>query len=200
MSLSLESYHYQSIKYWPGEGQHIQANYDDEHIIVYQAYQTSIAQYILENNTFIGCPDFSMKRMTWIKPNFMWMMYRSAWGTSERQENIIGIVLKKTAFNELLQAGYDQISIQYNRDHNPFGFNIERRAIQIGIRDKALNKIFLPNIVRIIDMNQIVEDGRKIVFGEKEVKMKNVENMFVSEDFNDLMIPIERIYYPKENI
>ncbi|WP_141653813.1 DUF4291 family protein, partial [Erwinia billingiae] len=28
-------------------------------------------------------PPFSMTRMTWIKPSFLWMMYRSGWGMKD---------------------------------------------------------------------------------------------------------------------
>jgi hypothetical protein len=40
--------------------------------------------------------------MTWIKPNFLWMMYRSNWAKSKDQERILGIWLKLDAFHELL--------------------------------------------------------------------------------------------------
>lgn len=40
--------------------------------------------------------------MTWIKPNFLWMMYRSNWARSPNQERILGIYLKLDAFHELL--------------------------------------------------------------------------------------------------
>jgi len=40
--------------------------------------------------------------MTWIKPNFLWMMYRSSWATAHNQERILGIWLKLESFHELL--------------------------------------------------------------------------------------------------
>lgn len=40
--------------------------------------------------------------MTWIKPNFLWMMYRSNWARSPNQERILGIWLHIDAFHELL--------------------------------------------------------------------------------------------------
>jgi hypothetical protein len=42
--------------------------------------------------------------MNWIKPNFLWMMYRSAWGMSEGQHTVLAIRLRRDAFEEILKA------------------------------------------------------------------------------------------------
>ena len=49
------------------------------------------------NQTFLKCKDYSTTRMTWIKPNFLWMMYRSGWAEKKGQENILAIYLKVIA-------------------------------------------------------------------------------------------------------
>ena len=67
---------------WPKEGRHILAQFDDDTVIVYQAYRPSIGRYAAEHGAFGG--DFSYSRMSWVKPNFLWMMYRSGWGTQGR--------------------------------------------------------------------------------------------------------------------
>jgi hypothetical protein len=46
--------------------------------------------------------DFSYSRMSWIKPNFLWMMFRSGWGTKEGQEIILGLRLRRPFFDSLL--------------------------------------------------------------------------------------------------
>ena len=66
---------------WPQEGQHILAHYDDASVVVYQAYRPSIAEYAVTHQRFGG--DFSFNRMSWIKPNFLWMMFRSGWAGKE---------------------------------------------------------------------------------------------------------------------
>ncbi len=78
MHLPTELYTEQTVR-WPSEGRHILAHYDDRSIIVYQAYRPSIGRFAIEHGYFGG--DFSFARMSWIKPNFLWMMYRSGWGT-----------------------------------------------------------------------------------------------------------------------
>ena len=45
---------------------------------MYQAYNNTIANEAIENGKF-GL-NFKRDRMTWIKPSFLWMMYRSGWG------------------------------------------------------------------------------------------------------------------------
>jgi Domain of unknown function (DUF4291) len=97
--LATEPYSEQ-VKAWPREGRHILAQYDDDTIVVYQAYRPSIGRFAAENGTFGG--DFSYARMSWIKPNFLWMMYRSGWGTKEGQEVTLALRLRRTFFDALL--------------------------------------------------------------------------------------------------
>jgi len=98
--MKLEKYTKQ-IKTWPQEGYHIMAQYDDEKIIVYQSYRKEIGNFAVENQFFGGA--FSLGRMTWIKPNFLWMMYRNGWGTKDGQEVVLAIHLKRTAFERYLE-------------------------------------------------------------------------------------------------
>ncbi|MBY0458405.1 MAG: DUF4291 domain-containing protein [Gemmataceae bacterium] len=63
--------HAEQVKLWPKVGRHILAQFDDESVIVYQAYNVAIGRYAVEHGAFGG--DFSFDRMSWIKPNFLWM-------------------------------------------------------------------------------------------------------------------------------
>lgn len=90
MGLAIESYAEQKER-WPRTGQHILAQFDDETIVVYQAYKPSIGHFAAEHGYFGG--DFSLGRMSWIKPNFLWMMYRSGWGTKPGQEVTLAVCL-----------------------------------------------------------------------------------------------------------
>ncbi|WP_390624194.1 DUF4291 family protein [Fodinicola feengrottensis] len=57
----------------------VRAAYDDDTIIVYQAYASAIAEPAVTAQAFV--PPFKIERMTWIKPSFLWMMYRCGWAT-----------------------------------------------------------------------------------------------------------------------
>lgn len=88
---------------WPTEGRHILAQYDDETIVVYQAYRPEIANYVVEHQRFGG--PWSLERMTWIKPNFLWMMYRCGWATKAGQERVLALWLPRDVFErEILGA------------------------------------------------------------------------------------------------
>ena len=74
----------EQLKEWPENGHHIMAHFDDEKVIVYQSYRPEIGNFAFQNQYFGGA--FSVRRMTWVKPNFLWMMYRNGWGTKVGQE------------------------------------------------------------------------------------------------------------------
>ena len=58
----------------------------EEAILVYQAFKPEIGQYAVEHQRFVGCRAYSSPRMSWIKTNFLWMMFRYERNTST--ENI----------------------------------------------------------------------------------------------------------------
>lgn len=74
----------------------IRALFDDETIAVYQAYAPEIAEPALVAGTFV--PPFGLNRMTWIKPSFLWMAYRSGWATKPGQTRVLRIHLKRAGF------------------------------------------------------------------------------------------------------
>jgi Domain of unknown function (DUF4291) len=88
--------------HWPQSGRHILARYDAESVFVYQAYRPSIALYAVEHQSF-GGPDFSYTRMSWIKPNFLWMTYRCGWAAKAGQEYVLAVRLRRVFFDELLR-------------------------------------------------------------------------------------------------
>jgi hypothetical protein len=74
----------------------VRAHFSDTTVRVYQAYSAKIATKALAAQTFV--PPFRRKRMTWIKPSFAWMMYRSAWARKRGQEYILGIDMLRSGF------------------------------------------------------------------------------------------------------
>src|SRR5688572_12514439 len=100
MRLTTEPYLEQAAR-WPSGGRHILAQFDDESVVVYQAYRPGIGHFAAEHGYFGG--PFSLRRMSWVKPNFLWMMYRSGWGTREGQEVTLAVWLRRPAFDALLK-------------------------------------------------------------------------------------------------
>ena len=191
-------------RYPPGKW--ILASYDEESIIVYQAYNAEIAQFACENNRFSGCSVYNQTRMTWIKTSFLWMMYRSKWATRSNQQHILAIYLRRSAFdNYLAQAVHSQqqdsneddekistslprqgkIRLQWDPDYHPDGTIVYgRRAIQLGLR-KVESFLDGRDVLRIVDITSFVQSQyKKAVLPKKQL--------------DRLRIPIERIYVPAD--
>ncbi len=181
MKLEYKKY-IEQITLWPEKGFHIMAQYDEESIIVYQAYNRIIGDFAIQNQYFGG--DFSMYRMTWIKPNFLWMMYRNGWGSKENQEVTLAIKIKRTAFELFLSQGvystysndlnitkeewekqikHSNIRLQWDPDHNPIGDKLQRRAIQIGLRNDMVKFYNEKAIVGIEDISEFVREQRGFI-------------------------------------
>src|SRR5215468_10342470 len=99
MKLKTEPY-LEQLRRWPSMGRHILAQFDDESVVVYQAYRPAIGRFAAEHGYFGG--PFSLERMSWVKPNFLWMMYRCGWGTKEGQEVVLGLRIRRAFFEGLL--------------------------------------------------------------------------------------------------
>ena len=175
-------YYLAQKEHWPKSGRHILAQFDDEYIVVYQAFRPSIGHFAAQNNYF-GGPDYQLTRMSWIKTNFLWMMYRCGWGTKPGQEVILAIWLKRTAFDELLArcihssylpqiyssqenwkqaVGNSSVRLQWDPDHNPAGGKEERRAIQLGMRWETLKQFAEGGwIAQIEDISEFVASQRE---------------------------------------
>lgn len=78
----------------------IRADYDANTIVMYQAYGDPIADAALSAGRFV--PPFSLRRMTWIKPSFLWLMHRSRWGTKPGQQRILAVRILRSGFDEAL--------------------------------------------------------------------------------------------------
>src|SRR5271157_2322278 len=189
----------EQTKRWPQNGRHILAQFDDDTIIVYQAYCTKIGQFAAEKGYFGG--EFQYSRMSWIKPNFLWMMYRSQWGQAEGQEVVLAMRLRRTFFDSLLAqavpSSFDptafgsrnewasavaksDVRLQWDPDHLPTGEKCERRAIQLGLRGAALEAYGKREIVQIIDMSAFVAEQRSYVHEWKSGKLITpVESVYV---------------------
>ncbi len=75
-TIETEGYLEQKHGRWPRAGKVILAHHTSEAVVVYQAFHPDIGSYAVQHKRFLGCPSYSPTRMTWIKTNFLWMMYR----------------------------------------------------------------------------------------------------------------------------
>jgi hypothetical protein len=78
----------------------VRASYTDQTITVYQSYPPEIAVPTLAAGRFVA--PFKRDRMTWIKPSFLWMMYRSGWASKPGQEHILAVEIQRGGFESAL--------------------------------------------------------------------------------------------------
>ncbi|MET9437345.1 DUF4291 domain-containing protein [Streptomyces sp. NPDC006551] len=74
----------------------IRARYTDSTVTVYQAYDPSIGLPAARDGRFPAV--WKRDRMTWIKPSFLWMMYRSGWGLKEGQQTVLAVDITREGF------------------------------------------------------------------------------------------------------
>lgn len=74
----------------------IRAVYDEHTIVVYQAYAPEIVEPALAAGTFVA--PFRRERMTWVKPSFLWMMYRCGWASKPGQERVLAVTITRAGF------------------------------------------------------------------------------------------------------
>ena len=198
MQISTEKY-VESISRLPADGQHVVAHQQAGQLVVYQAYNPAIATYAVKNQ-HLGGPEFSYNRMSWIKPNFLWMMYRCGWASKHNQERVLALWLDNTAFEEILQEAafssfsarhYDspeawkqalavkEVRLQWDPDHDPHGGKLTRRAVQLGLKGDVLEKFGQQQVFLIEDVTDFVRQQYQYV------EQKQLQN---------LLIPVERVY------
>ncbi|MER5793798.1 DUF4291 domain-containing protein [Streptomyces sp. NPDC001980] len=79
----------------------IRAAYAESTITVYQAYSPEIGLPAVREGHFAG--GWKRDRMTWIKPSFLWMMYRCGWGTKAGQETVLSVEISRAGFEWALR-------------------------------------------------------------------------------------------------
>lgn len=159
----------------------IRANYDRNTIVVYQAYRAQIADAALAAGKFV--PPFSLGRMTWIKPSFLWMMERSNWGRKSGQERILAIRITRQGWEAALsqavltsfdasvhtninnwRSQFDQaiVHVQWDPERSIYGKKQEYRSIQIGLSRRIIQQYVDEWTVEITDYTELTHKIRRL--------------------------------------
>ena len=167
----------------------IRAVYDDTSVRVYQAFRDAIAEEAVQLGTFGS--HFGLNRMTWIKPSFLWMMYRSGWAEKPGQENVLAIDIKREAFDYLLEnavlstyrsnSGITQeewktrirqsdIRCQWDPERDPRGRPLRWRSVQIGIQGEVVREHYLKDwILHIENITGYVRQLKRQLDGSEDI-------------------------------
>lgn len=177
----------------------IRALYDASTIRVYQAYGDAIADNALTQQTFVS--PFKFDRMTWIKPSFLWMMYRAGWGyKDDGQRRILAIDMIRAGFewalthscpshpspsmrNEEWTALKDRspVRIQWDPERDIRLQPLPYRSIQIGLGNEASRRYVSEWIQKITDVTELAHSIHALL-GEEQVAQA------------EALLPAETIY------
>jgi hypothetical protein len=160
----------------------VRASFDDATIVVYQAYPRAIADAAMAAGIFV--PPFKRERMTWIKPSFLWMMYRSGWATKPGQERVLAVRITRAGFERALAASclshfdrtvYDdatawaarmresEVRVQWDPERTPSGSPLPYRSLQVGLGGGAVDAYVDEWIVGIDDITERVHESHGLL-------------------------------------
>ncbi|MCE4947819.1 DUF4291 domain-containing protein [Streptomyces albulus] len=102
----------------------IRALHTADTVTIYQAYAPSLGLPAARDGRFPAA--WKRDRMTWIKPSFLWMMYRCGWATKADQETVLAV--------EITRAGFDLALDRACLSHYVPGLHPDRAAWQRALR------------------------------------------------------------------
>jgi hypothetical protein len=182
----------------------IRAVYDEHRIRVYQAYRAEIADTALAAGRFVS-PPFSLGRMTWIKPSFLWMMYRAGWGFKEPGQARI-LAITRTGFEWALAHSCSShrdpalsdgqwaelkrhcpVRIQWDPERDLFLRPLPHRSLQMGLMEQAAHLYVDEWIVGIEEITPLahqiydlvqhgrLDEARELLPPEREYRATDID-------------------------
>ena len=184
----------------------IRANYDRDTIVVYQAYSHEIADAALKQKRFVS--PFSLHRMTWIKPSFLWLMHRSNWGQKANQQRTLAVHITRSGWEKGLSLGIlthpepsvfpnasdwetqfanAAVHIQWDTERSLRGAGRNHFSIQVGIGRQLIEEYVNEWVVKIDDLTSTVSRIRELIKSGDEKNAKR-------------LLPAERVYQVEPRI
>ncbi|OJJ04445.1 hypothetical protein ASPVEDRAFT_43932 [Aspergillus versicolor CBS 583.65] len=160
-------------------------------ITIYQAYPPSIACPAITTQSFTKVPQFSRTRMTWIKPSFLWMAYRSGYASKKGQEHVLAIEITREGFEWALRhaclshtpngASEEEVRawtekmkkspvrVQWDPERDLWGRPLGWRSLQVGLKGEAVEQYIEQWILGIRDVTELMHDvSRRVDVGDVE--------------------------------
>jgi uncharacterized protein DUF4291 len=153
----------------------VRAWYSAETITVYQAFAPQIAQPAVAAGRFVA--PFKRDRMTWIKPSFLWMMYRCGWASKPGQERVLAVEITRAGFEWALARAcvshYDPdlhgerrawsqqlkaspVRVQWDPERTLRLAALPYRSVQVGLTGEAVHRYVDEWTVALTDMTPTV--------------------------------------------
>ncbi|SEH01805.1 protein of unknown function [Nonomuraea solani] len=168
----------------------IRADHDARTIVVYQAYSPAIADAALRAGRFVA--PFSFRRMTWIKPSFLWLMHRSNWARKPGQERVLAVRMTREGWEEALSQAVPTtadpedvaraaVHVQWDPERSPRGAALNHYSIQVGIGRHLIRTFADEWIVGLADLTPQVRKAAALVQGGRAAQAQR-------------LFPPERVY------
>ena len=181
----------------------IRAQYDASTVTVYQAYSAEIALPAIRHQRLSASPKFSPTRMTWVKPSWCWMMYRSGYSFKDPgQSHILALKMKHEHVCDLLMNAIvvthnpagplskeqreKKVRVQWDPERGPRLEILPYRSIQIGIEGSLGRRWVDEWVVEIEDVTAKARELKRVIDEEKEVGLEEL----VARG----LMPRERVY------
>jgi hypothetical protein len=178
----------------------IRATYSTESITVYQAYPPEIADAAMAAGRFV--PPFKRDRMTWIKPSFLWMMYRCGWATKPGQERVIAVEITRDGFEwALAHACLSHYDPARHRDRQAWSH--QRRVSPVRVQwdpERSLRLGALPyRSLQVGRSGEAVDryiDAWTVALTDVTPSVRTIHNLLRSGDESaaSALLPPERLY------
>lgn len=184
----------------------VRAAYSEDTVTVYQAYAPVIGVPAARDGRFP--PAWKRDRMTWVKPSFLWMMYRCGWGSKEGQETVLAVEIRREGFDWALRHAClsscspgvhaDRASwqrelrsaparVQWDPERDLRLRPLPYRSLQLGLAGEAARRYADEWIVGIRDVTPLAREMRGLVTsGDLEAAAR--------------LLPVERPYPVEEEV
>ncbi|WP_410813257.1 DUF4291 domain-containing protein [Micromonospora sp. 067-2] len=160
----------------------VRARYSADTITVYQAYPPQIALPAVAAGRLVA--PFKRERMTWIKPSFLWTMYRCGWATKPEQERVLSIDITRQGFEWALARAslshYDRdlhgdratwtrqlktspVRVQWDPERSLHLKALSYRSPQVGLSGEAVDRYVDDWTVAVTDITPTVHRIRDLL-------------------------------------
>ncbi|MGW2343592.1 DUF4291 domain-containing protein [Streptomyces sp. NPDC001661] len=155
----------------------IRARHTASTVTVYQAYAPELGLPAAAQGKFPEA--WRRERMTWVKPSFLWMMYRCGWGTKEGQETVLAVEITREGFEWALERAclshYERglhadrtdwqrqlkrapARVQWDPERDLQLRALEHRSLQLGLSGEAAHRYADEWIVQVTDVTALAHE------------------------------------------
>jgi hypothetical protein len=184
----------------PEPARRIRARHTPTTVTVYQAYAPALGGPAARDGRFP--PAWKRDRMTWIKPSFLWMMYRCGWGLKEGQQTVLAVEITRAGLEWALRnaclshytpalhpdrAGWKRelarapARVQWDPERDTHGRALPYRSLQLGLTGDTARRYADEWTVSITDVTGLAREIHDTVRAGGPHSVEAVERLLPPE-------------------